>query len=125
MKEEDLEEFAKEMFKDEQLDTPSSNFDYLVMQEIQAVSLKVASQPVLSPFKWILIGLFAAFVLAMSFFFNTGSIDSNWNVWKNWLSAFDGFSLGYTTTLALLFGGVFVIIQIVFLKKMHKKNLAD
>lgn len=122
MKEQDLEEFAKEMFKDEQLDTPSSNFDYLVMQEIQAVSMKVVTQPILSPFKWILIGLFIGFVLFASFYFNTGDTSENWVLWKNITSSFQWFDLSYTTTLAISIGGIFLIIQLVFLKQLHKKN---
>lgn len=122
MDDKELEAFARKTFENPELDEPSTNFDYLVMEKIREQSIQISSQPILSTYKWILIGLFCIGIIFTSFYFNSGSSKYNLDQFNQFLGKIH---LNYTTSISIILGGLFVIIQVLFLKKLHKKNLAN
>lgn len=125
MKEEELEKFVDGIFADKQLDEVSSNFDYLVMQKIQNETLQISAKPIISPFKWVLIGLFVVGIITAGFFFNTGSNSGNISKIRNLFDGIFSADLNYITIVGIIVLGLFILIQVVFLKNLHKKSLAQ
>lgn len=124
MKEEELEKFTENLFRDEKLEEAPSNFEYLVMQKIQAETLKIASKPIFSPFKWVLIGLFVIAVVVTGFYFNTGDNPGNISKINNILNSIWHVDLSPITLVSIVILALFIVFQVLFLKVMHKKNLA-
>ena len=122
MDDKELEAFAKQTFENPRLDEPSTNFDYLVMEQIRVQSIEISSKPILSTFIWSLIGLFCIGIIFASFYFNTGSSKYNFIQLDQLIG---NIQLNYTTSITIVLGGLFILIQVFFLKKLHKKNLAD
>jgi hypothetical protein len=122
MDDKDLEAFAKQTFENPILDEPSTNFDHLVMEKIRAQSIEISSKPILSKFKWSLIGLFCIGIIFGSFYFNTGNSRYNFDELNHLIGKIE---FNYTTSITLILGGLFILIQVLFLKNLHKKNLAN
>lgn len=124
MKEEDLEKFTDDLFREEKLDEVASNFEYLVMQKIQAETLEITAKPLISPFKWTLIGLFAITVVFVGFYFNTGDNPGNISKINNILNSIWHVDLSPITLVSIAILALFIVFQVLFLRVMHKKNLA-
>lgn len=118
MTEKELEEFAKDVFKDEQLDAPSSNFDYLVMHKIQQESVQIVAKPVLSATKWIFVGVFVGALVFLGFYLDAIGYSSKYN----FSSYFQNVDVNPTVVISLLIALTFIFIQIIFITKLNKKT---
>ncbi len=126
-----IEEFAKKLIKDAQLESPSSNFVNKVMDAIELETKRVkikGYKPLISKWGWLIILLVVSF---LCYFMLTGTPQSSTLLAKysskfidiiKAINIFEGIQLSKMFTFSFVFFSALVVLQIFVIKNYFNKQ---
>ena len=128
--EQHFDELTRKMMNATEIESPSSNFTYNVMTQIEELEIEtVPSKPLISKGIWILIGILITGLILYSFFGGLESagwfdkINYEGVIENNRLSdVFSGINLSNTVLYSAVLFGVFMLIQVSVLKNYFNKR---